>query len=116
LSYAKTGFDLLRSAIGLAKDVQGALPAGEKKDAVGASLAEAERRLRTAEGEIAQGLGYKLCCCEFPPYPMLQMGYYFGGLTRRVDVHDARSLRPPTREAWLGIAPFEKGLGPKYRL
>lgn len=38
LAYAKSGFDLLRSAIGLAKDVQGVLPAGEKKDAMGDAL------------------------------------------------------------------------------
>jgi hypothetical protein len=58
LAYAKSGFDLLRSAVGVLKDVQGTLPAGDKKDAVGISLGQAERHLQLAEAQIAQGLGY----------------------------------------------------------
>ena len=72
---AKAGFDALRSAIGLVKEIEGILPTGEQKDAVGASLAVAEQRLKIAEAQIAQGLGYPLCRCAFPPRPMLRIGY-----------------------------------------
>jgi hypothetical protein len=86
---AKSGFDTLRVALGLVKDVQGVLPAGEKKDAVGASLAEAEKQLRTAEAQIAQGLGYPLCRCAFPPTPMLEVGECISESTfKRVVVHE----------------------------
>ena len=72
---AKAGFDLFRSAIGLAKDVQGILPAGEKKDAIAASLEQAERQMKLAEAQIAQSLGYHLCRCEWPPTPMVLWTY-----------------------------------------
>lgn len=75
LALAKSGFDTLRTAVGLVKDAQGILPAGEKKDVVGRSLEEADRQIRLAEAQIARGLGYKLCQCEFPPAPMLLVGY-----------------------------------------
>lgn len=87
LTYAKSGFDLLRSAIGLAKDVQGVLPAGEKKDAIGASLENAERQMKMAEAQIAKGLGVPLCSCNWPPTPMLKVGHYFTPSRVRKEVH-----------------------------
>jgi hypothetical protein len=84
---------LLRSAIGLAKDVQGVLPAGEKKDAVGASLAEAEKHLRIAEAQIAKGFGFPLCRCEFPPIPMLIVGDYVSVLAHKVVVNECPRCR-----------------------
>jgi hypothetical protein len=104
---AKTGFDTLRAALGLVKDVQGVLPAGEKKDAVGASLAEAERHFKTAEAQIAQALGYSLCRCAFPPAPMLQVGYYFGSVNRRVNVHEC----PVCRTTDAGTKPWHRTVG-----
>ena len=77
----KTGFDTLRTALGLIKDVQGIMPAGEKKDAVAASLAEASTQLKLAQAQIAQGLGYKLCRCTFPPTPMLEVGEQYSAMT-----------------------------------
>jgi hypothetical protein len=77
MTLAKTGFDTLRTAFGLVKDVQQALPSGETKEIAGRTLEEADKQLRLAEAEIAKALGYHLCRCEFPPTPMLQIGYRF---------------------------------------
>lgn len=81
---AKGGFDVLRTAIGLVKDVQSVLPDGEKKEVVGRTLDEAEKQLRLAEAQIADALGYTLCRCAFPPTPMLLVGYRLpaGGMER----------------------------------
>jgi hypothetical protein len=79
LQAAKTGFDVLRTALGLLKDVQDVMPAGEKKDAVATSLNEAEKHIQIATAQIAQGFGYPLCRCNFPPTPMLEVGEYFIG-------------------------------------
>jgi hypothetical protein len=75
MTLAKTGFDTLRTALGLVKDVQQALPSGEKKEVAARTLEEADKQLRLAEAEIAKALGYTLCRCEFPPTPMLQVSY-----------------------------------------
>jgi hypothetical protein len=75
----KTGFDLVRSALGLVKDVRDALPEGEKKAAVALTLFEAERAVKIAEAQIAQALGYHLCQCTFPPQIMLSEGRHPDG-------------------------------------
>jgi hypothetical protein len=95
LGLFKTGFDTLRTAMGLVKDVQGVLPEGEKKDVVSRTLDEADKQLVLAEAQIAQALGYPLCRCQFPPIPMLKVGWAsvqrsdvkYGGQTR-VDAHE----------------------------
>jgi hypothetical protein len=84
LATVKTGIETFRSALGLAKDVQGVLPPGEKKEAVAAVLAEAEKLTKVAEAEIAKALGYKLCDCAFPPTPMLKVGRVMKGRIRDV--------------------------------
>ncbi len=75
LATAKTAFDTLRAALGMVKDVQGVLPAGEKKDAVARTLEEAGKQVQLAEAQIAQALGYPLCTCVFPPPVMLKVGH-----------------------------------------
>jgi hypothetical protein len=75
IGIVKTGFDALRTALGLVKDVEGALPAGEKKEAVARALEEADKQIRLGEAQIAKALGYPLCRCAFPPTPMLAIGY-----------------------------------------
>jgi hypothetical protein len=75
IGIVKTGFDAIRTALGLVKDVQGALPAGEKKEAAARALEEAEKQIRLGEAQIAKALGYPLCRCAFPPTPMLAVGY-----------------------------------------
>jgi hypothetical protein len=91
LAAAKSGFETLRTALGLVKDAQGMLPAGERKDAVARTLEEADKQVRLAEAQIAQALGYKLCRCAFPPTPMLAVGYT-PGLVREV-VHECPRCR-----------------------
>jgi hypothetical protein len=62
----------------LVRDVQGVLPASEKKDAIGTSLAGAERQIRVAEEQIARGLGYQLGRCRFSLIPVLTVGHCCG--------------------------------------
>lgn len=75
----KTSFDLVRSALGLVKDVKDALPEGEKKETLTLAIAEAEKASRIAEAQAAQALGYKVCQCTFPPQIMLSEGRHSDG-------------------------------------
>jgi hypothetical protein len=72
----KTTFDALRAAIGLIKDTKDLLPNDAKSDAITAALETAEASSKIAEAEIAKELGYQLCKCQFPPTPMLTVGYH----------------------------------------
>ena len=72
----KTGLDMARGALRLVKDVQEILPAGEQKEAIGQSLANAERQMKIAGAQIAVALGFRLCQCEFPPTPMVLAGVW----------------------------------------
>jgi hypothetical protein len=72
----KSGIDLFKSAIGLAKDVQNALPASRETETVGKALAEAEKAAAVAEAQMAQALGYELCKKHFPPKVMVEVGHY----------------------------------------
>jgi hypothetical protein len=72
---AKSTLDLMRLAISTVRDAAGLLPSGDKKTAALKALEEAEKASRIAEAQIAKTLGYELCKCEFPPAPMLRVGY-----------------------------------------
>jgi hypothetical protein len=76
ISAVKTTFDALRSAIGLLKDTKDLLPKDEKTATITAAIATAESSSKIAEAEVAKALGYELCKCEFPPTPMLTVGYF----------------------------------------
>ena len=65
MALAKTGFDTLRAAIGLAKDVKSTLPEGDEKEAVGKALEEADRQIRLGEAQIAKALGFPLANVSF---------------------------------------------------
>ena len=71
----RQGFDLLRTALGAAKDAKDLLPESEEKESVTRRLDEAERAVQLGEAQIAQALGYHLCKCTFPPQIMLSKGY-----------------------------------------
>jgi hypothetical protein len=75
----KSSFDLVRSALGMVKDVRDALPEGEKKATLAHALAEAETATKLAEAQIAHALGYNLCQCTFPPQIMLSRGRHADG-------------------------------------
>ena len=75
LDELKAALGLFRTAIGLAKDSRDLLPDGKEKEVVTQTLDEAEKAAQIAEASIAQAFGYELCKCEFPPTPMLRIGY-----------------------------------------
>ncbi len=67
------GFRSLGDAIRIAKDAKDLLPK-KKREPLEKKLEEAERAAKLAEAQIAQGLGYELCRCTFPPQIMLSIG------------------------------------------
>jgi hypothetical protein len=70
-------FDALRSAMGLLKDAKELLPPGDQRQqAITQALATAESSSKIAEAEVAKALGFELCKCQFPPTPMLTVGYF----------------------------------------
>jgi hypothetical protein len=76
LASLKHAFDTARAALGMIKDIRDVIPEGYDKSAVSQKLAEAERTMALAEAQIAQGLGYPLCKCDWPPAIMLSKGYH----------------------------------------
>jgi hypothetical protein len=76
IAAVKTTLDAFRAAIGLLRETKDLLPNDEKTAPINAALAAAESSSRIAEAEIAKALGYELCKCEFPPTPMLTVGYH----------------------------------------
>ena len=74
-SAVRSGFELLKTALGIAKDAKELLPTGDRKDQFGEALATATRKLGEGEAAIADALGYQLCRCQFPPTPMLRIGH-----------------------------------------
>jgi hypothetical protein len=75
----KTAFDMFRSAIGLYRDIRPGTESPEQAKAITAALNQAEAAAKVAEAEIAKALGYELCKCQFPPTPMLTVGYRTAG-------------------------------------
>ena len=82
------GIDALRSALALLRDIETGTPPGDRRDAVAAALAEADKQIKIAEAQIAQGLGYALCQCAFPPTPMLHVGDFRGATGQRMPVRE----------------------------
>jgi hypothetical protein len=64
LTAAKTALDLF-------KGIRADLPKGPKADKAQAEIAKAEQALKLSEAELAKGLGFRVCRCEFPPPIML---------------------------------------------
>jgi hypothetical protein len=62
--------------MGLLKDAKDLLPDGDKQAAISQALVTAETSAKIAEAEIAKALGFELCKCNFPPTPMLTVGYH----------------------------------------
>jgi len=70
LETLKQGITSLGGVIGLIKQVKDMLPQGQREE-IDVALQKAERQLKLAESQIAQGLGYRLCKNHFPPAVML---------------------------------------------
>lgn len=74
ISALTEGLSLLGGVITILERLKGLLPNGSGKEAVIEALEkaeQAERKLRIAEAQAAQDLGYELCRCTFPPQIML---------------------------------------------
>jgi hypothetical protein len=71
LGMLKEGLTNLGLAVSLYKQIKDSLPRGSKKDEADEALQKAERQLKIAESQVAQGLGYRLCKNHFPPQVML---------------------------------------------
>ncbi len=67
------GISLLSSVLSTVKSVISILPKREKEETF-QKLLESEEKLKTAEAQIAKGLGYELCKCTWPPQIMLHAG------------------------------------------
>jgi hypothetical protein len=63
------GFGLLRTAIGAVKDTKELLPK-HQQTVVDQTLMRASLAAAAAEAQLAQGLGYQLCQCTWPPQIM----------------------------------------------
>jgi hypothetical protein len=72
----KSIFDGLRTAIAMVRDLRGNTGASSKETAlIDAALDKADTATAIAEAEVAKALGFELCKCEFPPTPMLTIGW-----------------------------------------
>ncbi len=71
----KNLLDTWHSALRFMKDARDLIPNSAEKNSATEALENAEKAAAIAEAEIAQALGYELCRCEFPPTPMLQVGF-----------------------------------------
>jgi hypothetical protein len=67
----KQGISTAVAALGFIKQAKELLPEGSKKNEVDEALQKAERQLKLAESQIAQGLKYAVCRNHFPPVIML---------------------------------------------
>lgn len=67
----KIALDVMHNVISTFKYIKDLLPSGSEKDNIKMAIVDAERRLRLAEAQIAEGLDYPLCRCTFPPQIML---------------------------------------------
>ena len=96
LSGIKIGFDLFRSAVGLAKDVKDIANPSTAK-AIEKSLDEAMTVSVVAEAQIAKSLGYKLHKCTWPPQIMLHDHYDEHG-REYVKCPKCGAIDPPPRK------------------
>lgn len=65
------GMTLLKGALDMVKQAKELMPDSSQKEDADIALAQAERQLKIAEGEIAGKLQYELCRNHFPPEIML---------------------------------------------
>ena len=67
------GFRSLGDVIRILKEAKDLLPK-RRREPVEKKLEEVEQTAKLAEAQIAQGLGYEICRCTFPPQIMLSIG------------------------------------------
>lgn len=71
LGMLKEGLTSLGIAVGIYGQIKDSLPEGSKKNEIEEALQKAERQLKLAESQVAQGLKFELCRNHFPPMIML---------------------------------------------
>lgn len=59
----------------ISREIKDSFPDSDEKEQLEEQLIAAESAKETAEAQLAQALGYKLCQCTFPPQIMLSIGY-----------------------------------------
>ena len=67
----KQGLSSITLVLSTIKQVKDLLPSGKEKEEITENVEKAERQMKTAEAQIAQSMGYKLCRNHFPPEIML---------------------------------------------
>ncbi len=67
----KQGLSALAIALTTLKQARDLLPEGDSKKEVSENVEKAERHIKIAESQTAQGMGYELCKNHFPPEIML---------------------------------------------
>jgi hypothetical protein len=109
LAIFKSGMEATRLAFGLMREAKAALGT-EGQAAAEQAIELSEKQMSLAEAQIAKGLGYAMCHCQFPPTPMLTVGYLpsssFRDLGRQIyecpicHLHDgegARWIKSPSK-------------------
>jgi hypothetical protein len=64
-------FTAAKSALDIIKGIRSELPKGAEAEKALQKIEEAESALKRSKAELAKGLGFKLCKCQFPPEIML---------------------------------------------
>lgn len=67
------GIGMVRSVVEIIKTILTILPTKERHEAA-LMLQKAEERLGVSEAKVAEGIGYQLCRCTWPPQIMLYAG------------------------------------------
>jgi len=67
----KQALGTLATMLGILKQARDLLPDGPKKLEINSAIENAEKQLKIAESQTAQGMGYELCKNHFPPEIML---------------------------------------------
>jgi len=71
LESIKQGLSALAMALATLKQAKDLLPDGANKKQISETVEQAERQIKIAEAQVAQGMGYVICRNHFPPEIML---------------------------------------------
>ncbi len=70
LAFFATGMKAIKDTFSALKTAKELLPDNRNKVEISKTIDEAEHNFKIAEAQIAQGLGYEICQCKFPPVIM----------------------------------------------
>jgi hypothetical protein len=75
MAAAKAGLDTIKATLGIIEEAKDLLPNSDQKNRIEMALTHASEKMAEGEAAVANALGYTLCRCQFPPTPMLMVGY-----------------------------------------